>query len=274
MHAMSDVVAVVLARGHGHRMRRADTSAHLTPDQEAAAEAGGKVFMPFRGHRYLDYVLSSLADAGYRRAGLVIGPEHRVSCQPYIAPGRSARVSVELIEQPQARGTADAVRSAETWVDHSPFVVLNGDNLYPVPVLRDLARLNGPGLAGFARDQLVQSGGLPPSRIQSFALISVDDFGHLSGIVEKPTADQAEAAGPSALVSMNCWRFDDRMFSACAEVAVSARGEYELPDAVMLARERGVQFTVIRGTGPVLDLSSRADIPEVDRHLAGVEPRP
>ena len=271
---MGEVVALVLARGRGQRMRCAVPEARLTSAQAAAARAGSKALMPIGGYAYLDYVLSSLADAGYRRAGLVIGPEQCEACGPYVEPDRAARVHVDLIEQVEPRGTADAVRSAEAWVGGSPFVVLNGDNLYPVSVLRALAELREPGLAGFERDELVRWGNIPAERVQSFALLNVDASGRLMRIVEKPGAQEAGLAGPAALVSMNVWRFDDRIFDACADVGLSARGEYELPDAVALALARGVPFTVVRGHGGVLDLSNQGDIFEVSRRLSGIEPRP
>jgi dTDP-glucose pyrophosphorylase len=66
---------------------------------------------------------------------------------------------------------------------------------------------------------------------------------------------------------MNLWKFDSRILDACRDVAPSARGELELPSAVMLARERGVSFEVVPLVGPVLDLSSRADIADVTRRL-------
>jgi glucose-1-phosphate thymidylyltransferase len=73
---------------------------------------------------------------------------------------------------------------------------------------------------------------------------------------------------------MNCWRFDSRIFAACRDVPRSRRGEFELPDAVTLAMNRGVRFRVLRAEGPVLDLSRRADAAAVERRLAGLEPRP
>jgi glucose-1-phosphate thymidylyltransferase len=73
---------------------------------------------------------------------------------------------------------------------------------------------------------------------------------------------------------MNCWRFDARIFDACRDVPRSARGEHELPEAVGLAVRRGVRFRAVPAAGPVLDLSRRADAADVERRLAGVEPRP
>ena len=54
---------------------------------------------------------------------------------------------------------------------------------------------------------------------------------------------------------MNCWRFDDRIFDACRDVPRSARGEFELPEAVRLALARVMRFRVVRARGPMLDLS-------------------
>ena len=72
---------------------------------------------------------------------------------------------------------------------------------------------------------------------------------------------------------MNVWRFDDRIFEACRDVPRSARGEYELPEAVALAIARGVEFRVVPARGAVLDLSRRGDVAQVTARLAGCEPR-
>jgi glucose-1-phosphate thymidylyltransferase len=57
-------------------------------------------------------------------------------------------------------------------------------------------------------------------------------------------------------------------------VRPSARGEFELPEAVGLAVARGIRFDAFVASGPVLDLSRRADAAELDRRLAGRVPRP
>ena len=73
---------------------------------------------------------------------------------------------------------------------------------------------------------------------------------------------------------MNCWRFDQRIFPFCRDVPVSARGEFELPEAVGGAVVAGMKFKTVPARGPVLDLSTRADASEVERRLAGVTPTP
>jgi glucose-1-phosphate thymidylyltransferase len=73
---------------------------------------------------------------------------------------------------------------------------------------------------------------------------------------------------------MNCWRFDARIFGACRDVPRSARGEFELPEAVALGVRRGLPFRTLRARGPVLDLSRRADMREVAQRLSTAAPRP
>jgi glucose-1-phosphate thymidylyltransferase len=178
---------------------------------------------------------------------------------------------------------------------------MNADNLYPVAALRALASLDEPGLPTFAADDLVATSNIPDDRIRAFALVDVDEAGYLSRIVEKPGSGvppegererpsagngtvgssgtgqivgEASAFRRDAQISMNLWRFDARIFDPCREVPRSARGEYELPEAVGLAVRRGIRFRAIPARGPVLDLSRRADAADVERRLAGVVPRP
>ena len=147
--------------------------------------------------------------------------------------------------------------------------MLNGDNVYPVPALRDLVANDGPAAAGFDRMDLVATSNIPAERIAAFALFDVDAEGALQRVVEKPDAATVTRAGAHALVSMNLWRFDHRIFNACRDVPPSPRGELELPAAVMLARSRGVPCRIVPARGPVLDLSNRADVAEVTRRLTG-----
>lgn len=268
--------ALLLARGLGRRMQAATSREDLTPAQQAAAAAGAKGMMPVgaSARPFLDHVLSALADAGCDQVCLIVAPEHQVMADYFNGGGRPSRVRISFAVQPSADGTARAVLAGRRFTGHDPFLVLNADNLYPPPVLQALVALDGPGLPAFDRDALVQESGFPADRVAGFALLEVDRHEHLRGIVEKPSPERLAAAGPHALVSMNVWRFDHRIFDACANVPLSARGEYELPEAVGLAVASGTTFQVIRARGAVLDLSRQSDVAFVSARLAGLEPRP
>jgi dTDP-glucose pyrophosphorylase len=241
----------------------AGDAATLNAAQASAADAGLKAMIPF-GRPFLDHVLHSLAEGGFRQVALVLGPEHE-RIREYYRGLTTNRIEISFVIQAEPLGTADAVNAAERWTMEESFIVLNADNLSPVPVLEQLAAGDGPAAAGFERDSL----GLPISRIGTFALLEHDARGCLSRIAEKPGEQAVMAAGPRALISMNIWRFDQRIFGPCRDVPLSERGERELPQAVGLAASRGLCVEVIPVRGAVLDLSSRSDVAAVARALDG-----
>lgn len=263
--------AVILARGLGRRMRQAVPGAALDPAQDAAADQGIKGMIPI-GRPFLDYLLSSLADAGFREICLVIGPGHQSVREYYGAPGRLTRLVVSFAVQDDPRGTADAVLAAEPLVDGERFLVCNADNYYPADVLAALRKLDGPGLAGFDRSALVERSNIPADRVNQFALLVESPEGHLLDIIEKPDSATAARLGPDARVSMNAWVFGPEIFDACRQVTPSVRGELEIQDAVRYAiREFGTPFVVVPVRAGVLDLSNRGDIAEVAARLKGTE---
>jgi glucose-1-phosphate thymidylyltransferase len=273
---MGTTRAVVLARGLGTRMREPDPAAPLTEAQRRAADAGSKMMIPVHGRPFLDYVLGALAGAGLAEVALIVAPDHEHVRRHYTA-APPARIALSFVVQPEPRGTADAVLAVEPWTRAEPFLALNADNLYPVAALAQLAALDEPGLPAFEREELVRSSNIPEDRVRSFAVIEVDEEGYLTRIVEKPASlavprEEGGQRRSDVLISMNCWRFDSRIFGACRDVPRSVRGEFELPEAVGLAVARGVRFRALRATGPVLDLSRRADTVDVERRLEGVEP--
>ena len=264
--------AVILARGLGKRMREADVGVTLDSAQTAAADSGAKGMMPV-GHRlFLDYVLSSLADAGFTDVCIVVAPDHAEIENYYSTRAVPKRLRISFAVQSAAIGTADAVLAAEEFTAGEPFVVLNADNYYPTEPLARLRTLDGPGTIGFAREGLLRDGNIPPERIAAYALLDVAPDGTLRRISEKPSEAAIAAMGGNVDVSMNCWRLTSEFFRACRDVQPSPRGELELPLAVQYAIDiLGMRFKVIPVNAPVLDLSRRADIPRVAALLAKTE---
>jgi dTDP-glucose pyrophosphorylase len=262
--------AVILARGLGTRMRRSDGAAALDQRQAAAAAAGLKAMIPV-GRPFLDYVLSAVADAGYRRACLVVAPEHDTVREYYTRQSPPRRLSIEFAVQPEPRGTADAVAAAESFAGRDPFIVINSDNYYPAEALGALGRETGPAAALFDWQGLL-AGNLPEERLRRFGVGIVDPAGFLGRILEKPDEATWNALPRPILVSMNCWRFDASIFPACRAIGPSPRDELELTDAVQYAIDvLGTRFRVLAVRAAVLDLTSRADVAVVAQQLAGAE---
>lgn len=250
-------------------MRQPDAAARLDPAQQAAANAGEKAMMPIRGDvRFLDYLLSALADAGIAEVCLVVPSEAPRIRDRYASP---ARLSIAFVAQDEPRGSAQALLAAESFVGNEEFLSLNSDNYYPLSAYRSLQELGEPGLPVFERELLVEKSNFPRERVAGYALLDVGQDGYLRGIVEKPDP-AAIASGGRVLVSMNLWRFRPSIFEACRGLAPSPRGEKEIPQAVGLAIAQGIgRFrTVFCGDG-VLDLSTRADVASAAKRLRGIE---
>jgi glucose-1-phosphate thymidylyltransferase len=263
--------AVIMARGLGMRMRATDPQAHLDAQQEKMAATGVKALMPI-DRPFLDYALGALAEAGYRRVCLVIGPEHdqlRRYCEEELD---CTRLQIEFAIQQEPRGTADAVLAVENFAAGDAFVVVNSDNYYPLEALAALRQLAGPAVAAFARSSMLEQGNIPAERLLKFAVIEQDERGNLQRIIEKPSAEVLENLPGDPVVGMNCWRFDTHIFAACRAIKPSPRHELELPDAVQYAIDHlGVSFAVQTFAAAVLDLSNRGDVESISHHLQGVE---
>ena len=264
------MLAIILARGLGTRMRRADPGVSIDAAQASAADGGLKAMMPVAGRPFLDYVLSGLADAGYERAVVVVAPDH-AALREYYARQRPERIALAFAVQPEPRGTADAVLAADRHVGGDAFVVMNADNYYPVDVLATLREADEPSVVLFERDGLLALGNIPADRIASYAIVTIGDDGFLASVEEKP----ASVPPGNRPISMNLWRFDRAILEACRRVPPSSRGEVELPRAVDYGiRHLGLRLRARTVRRPVLDLSYRADIAVVAERLRAVHVRP
>lgn len=263
--------AVILARGLGTRMRRADAEAQLDAHESAAADTGVKALIPI-DRPFLDYVLSALVKAGYQQVCLVVGPEHGAIREYYGQQARPQKLEVHFAVQQEPRGTADAVASVEAFAAGDHFLVLNSDNYYPLEALRGLREISGNGVAMFEDQAMLAGSNIPADRLRQFAVGKIDDQGNMERILEKPD-DATLASLPRPLwLSMNCWRFGPSIFEGCRQIKPSPRGELELPDAVQyVINVLQEPFHVVEVRAPVLDLSSRRDIATVRERLIGTE---
>jgi len=263
--------AVILARGLGTRMRNRDTSVVLDDQQEAVAETGVKALIPI-DRPFLDYGLSALADAGYRRVCLVVGPQHDTIRDYYGREVRPRRLTIEFAVQEEPRGTADAVLAAEEFADGDPFLMLNSDDYYPPQALRGLREGNGSATALFDWQSMLANSNIGEDRLRAFAVARFDDSGYLVEIIEKPDEKTLASLPRPLWMSLNCWRFGPSIFDASRAIKPSPRGELEITDAVQHAMDvLGERFRVVRVRAAVLDLTSRDDIAPIAAKLAAVK---
>jgi bifunctional UDP-N-acetylglucosamine pyrophosphorylase/glucosamine-1-phosphate N-acetyltransferase len=198
--------AVILAAGLGTRLR--PHTLH-TP----------KPLLPIRGRPILDWALGALPPA----------VDHVVVVVHYLAQQIEAYLQKQhhfarwtAVPQEQPRGTGDALRRCRTHVRSSPFLVLNGDDLYGAA---DLA-----ALAACAAGLLVH----PVDEPRRFGIAFLGPDGTLERLVEKPDLEGTQLANTGAYL------FPQEVFDI--DIPLSARGEYEITDYVSaLAARRPVR---------------------------------
>ena len=139
---------MILSAGLGTRMIEANSAAGLDAKQAAVADSGVKALIPI-DRPFLDYVLSVVAEAGYEKVCLVIGPEHHELRDYYENQLKTERLKISFAIQQKPLGTADAVLAGEDFAADDDFVVINSDNYYPLEALSILRQLTGAGTALF-----------------------------------------------------------------------------------------------------------------------------
>lgn len=268
--------AVILARGLGKRMRRSVESVELDPLIKEFAAKGWKAFIPIvEGRLFLDYTIYFLREAGFREICLIIGPEHEVIMEYYAKVAQRLDISISFAIQEKPLGTANAVYAARGFVGNDSFIVLNGDNIYPVEAMEILKDQKEEicYVIGFEKESLIRDSNFDSERISSFAVMEVDDDWNLVRIVEKPEDPEKYRTKWGLFINMNLWRFTPEIFWACEHVKPHPmRGEYEITEAVqLLIDEKVVSVKVVPVKGGVLDLTYRDDIPAIIERLKDVQ---
>lgn len=201
---------VILAAGEGTRMRP------LTATQP-------KPLLPVAGRPLVAHTMDAAAAAGAERFMIVVGYEAEQIREQFGDQYRG--VPVEYATQTDAYGTADAVRAAANHLDHRPFVVLNGDDLYDEAAITALYEV-GDGTA----EPTPAVGAHQVINPEQYGVLNVSN-GRVRGVTEKPVDP------PSNLVNVGAYRFPAAALEML-DVCKSERGEYELTDVLTRVCER------------------------------------
>lgn len=229
--------AVIAAAGRGTRMQ------HLTDHRP-------KHLIPVLGKPFLSFVLLSLHRAGIQRFVIVIGYQEQMmreflETQPY---------DITIVNQNDAAhgryGTAVVVEVALPEVSGAPFVFLNGDSVYSADVLQRAMVDDGfHRVFGTYHDDPGQYG-----------VIEATSDGLLRRIVEKPIAPVCH------VINVGVYAFQPDIATVLPSVVLSARGEYEIVDAVNVLAERG-RVRVEHVQSGWAELGQPHDIPLVEQFI-------
>jgi len=219
-----------------------------------------KHLIPLANKPIIYYCLESLALAGIKQVGIIVGCRHpdypgSLDTGPEImdAVGGGERWGLEVtyIEQDAPRGIAHAVGLARDFVGRDPFVVFLGDNFLP------------SGIAGFAREfehatpnAMILLCRVPNPRDFGVAVL---DEGRVVRLEEKPEHP------PSDLALVGVYLFDHHVFDAIDNLRPSGRGELEITHAIQSLIDGGLAVLSHEVKGWWKDTGTLRDLLEANR---------
>jgi glucose-1-phosphate thymidylyltransferase len=221
-----------------------------------------KQLVPVANKPVLFYAIESLAEAGIREIGIVVG-DTQAEIRAAVGDGSAWGVRITYIEQDAPRGLAHAVLISEDFLGGEPFVMYLGDNL-----------LN-KGITGFVEEFVREK---PAAQIllarvadpQMFGVAELAD-GRVVRLVEKPQEPKSD------LALVGVYMFAPVVFEAVKAIRPSFRNELEITDAIQYLIDRGLDVRphIVDGwwkdTGKLEDMleANRLVLDRIERRVDG-----
>jgi glucose-1-phosphate thymidylyltransferase len=237
--------AVVLAAGEGTRLRP------LTEDKpKGMVEVGGQPI--------LTHCFDQLVRLGAEELFVVVGYRKEDIVEYY---GESyEETPITYTHQRERDGLAHALLTVEAMIDDD-FMLLLGDNVFRAN-LADVVRRQREDRADAAF--LVEE--VPPEEASRYGVCDTNEYGEIVEVIEKPDEP------PTNLVMTGFYTFTPAIFDACRLVQPSARGEYELSEAIDLLLRSGRTIDAISLDGWRVDVGYPEDVDRATALLSGEAP--
>src|SRR5690349_5998007 len=225
--------ALVLSGGSGTRLR-------------PITHTSAKQLVPVANKPVLFYGLESIAAAGIREVGIIVG-ETAEEIEEAVGDGSAFGLEVTYIPQEAPLGLAHAVLIARDFLGDDDFVMYLGDN-FIVGGIRDLVEQFRHEAADA---QILLTRVADPT---SFGVAELDAGGKVIGLEEKPAYPKSD------LALVGVYLFRPAVHEAVRSIAPSRRGELEITHAIQWLIDAGldVRSTLIHGywkdTGNVTDM--------------------
>lgn len=232
---------VILAAGKGSR---------LYPVTRAIA----KPLLPLANRMTMAYAFDQLKACGITEIAIVVG-ENEPEMRATLGDGAAYGVHLSFVRQPEPLGLAHAVSFCKDFVDGDSFVLYLGDAIYGQSLAPIVQSFVDEPCANLNLVKEVED----PRR---FGVANVVD-GRIVKLVEKPQNPESNLAMAGMYV------FGPQIWSVFADLKPSARGEYEITDAIQMLIDRGEVVRAGVYEGEWFDTGTLPSFLETSRFLAG-----
>lgn len=232
---------VILAAGKGSR---------LYPVTRVVA----KPLLPLANRMTMAYAFDQLKACGITEIAIVVG-ENEPEMRATLGDGAAFGVQLSFVRQPEPLGLAHAVSFCKDFVDGDSFVLYLGDAIYGQSLAPIVQSFVDEPCANLNLVKEVED----PRR---FGVANVVD-GRIVKLVEKPQNPESNLAMAGMYV------FGPQIWSVFADLKPSARGEYEITDAIQMLIDRGEVVRAGVYEGEWFDTGTLPSFLETSRFLAG-----
>lgn len=188
--------------------------------------ANSKQLMGVYDKPMIYYPLSTLLLAGIRDILVITTPHEAEGFRRLLGDGAQFGVSINYATQPEPKGLAQAFTiGAEFGRGHKVCLVLGDNIFYGTGLgsqLREFTEVDGAAVFGYW-----------VANPQAYGVVDFDEQGRVTSIEEKPTRPRSHYAVPGL------YFYDEQVYDIAADLAPSARGEYEITDVNREYLERG-----------------------------------
>ncbi len=236
--------AIILAAGVGSRLRPVTFT---TP----------KPLVPVANRPLITYPIDMMKGGGMDEVGIVVsGMDSPLVGR--LGDGSDLGVKITWLIQEEQLGLAHAVNTGRAFVGDEPFAMFLGDNLFQ-DKMQDW-------IGNFATsdwDAAIALGEVPdPTR---FGIAKIED-GAVTELVEKP------ANPPSKWAIAGVYLFRPSIFGAIDKIEPSARGEYEITDAIQVLANEGKKVQPYMVNGWWIDAGKPVPIIQANQLVMGEMP--
>jgi bifunctional UDP-N-acetylglucosamine pyrophosphorylase/glucosamine-1-phosphate N-acetyltransferase len=233
--------AVILAAGEGLRL-------------QPITSARPKHLIKVGGKPILEHCLNAVKISGTEKALIVV---HYMAdaIRRYFGDGREFGLAIEYVEQKEMLGTGNAVSLIEPYVKDD-FLLVYGDLLFSAEAVKNVVDLHKKEKPAATMSVV------PVENPEDYGIVELEDEKHVKRVVEKPNRSEA----PSNLANAGVYVFSTEIFEKIRETLASARGEWEVTDAIsQLANEKKTVLAVKISKDDWIDIGRPWDLLEANR---------